>query len=175
MSIAMFSLRPHLILGLLLAAIGLAACGGSDDASDAPLTRAQYIATTDALCKQSNARTRKLNAELRAKSVGASTDAELLRRLAPILQRGYGPVRDNAAAFQAANPPAADAAAIERIRALYDRQAEFVRKLARAARRVDSNEFKSLSEQQKDVVKSARRLTRAYGFKECGSTKSDAS
>jgi hypothetical protein len=170
----MFRVRRHLGIGLALAAIGLAACGGSDDASDAPLTRAQYIATTDALCKQSNARTRKLNAELRRQSAGATNDADLLRRLAPVLERGYGPVRDNAAAFQAANPPAADAAEIERIRALYDRQAEFVRKLARAARRVDSSEFKSLSEQQKDVVTRARRLARSYGFKECGSTKSDA-
>jgi hypothetical protein len=167
--------RRHLGFGLVLAAIGLAACGGSDDATDAPLTRAQYIATTDALCKQSNARTRKLNAELRRRSAGATSDAQLLRRLAPVLERGYGPVRDNAAAFQAANPPAADAARIERIRALYDRQAEFARKLARAARRVDTDEFKSLSVQQKDVVTRARRLTRGYGFKECGSTKSDAS
>jgi hypothetical protein len=174
MWIGMFRTRRHLLVGLVLVAIGVTACGGSDDASDAPLTRAQYIATTDALCKQSNTRTRKLNAKLRAESAGATTDAELLRRIAPILQRGYGPVRDNAAAFQAANPPAADAAAIERIRALYDRQAEFVRKLARAARRADSNEFKSLSEQQKDVVTRARRLARSYGFKECGSTKSDA-
>lgn len=171
----MTSTRPHLAVGLVLAAIGLGACGGSDDAADATLTRAQYIAKTDALCKLSNARTRKLNAQLRARAAGAKTDAELLRRLAPILQRGYGPVRDNAAAFQAANPPAADAAAVERIRALYDRQAEFVRRLALAAKRVDSDEFKSLTEQQKDVVTRARRLTRSFGFKECGSAKSDAS
>jgi hypothetical protein len=171
----MFRARRHLGIGLALAAIGLAGCGGQDEAPDAPLTRAQYIATTDALCKQSNARTRKLNVELRRWSAGATSDAQLLRRLAPVLERGYGPVRDNAAAFQAANPPASDAAEIERIRALYDRQAEFVRKLARAARRVDSNEFKSLSEQQKDVVTRARKLARSYGFKECGSSKSDAS
>jgi hypothetical protein len=171
----MLRARLHLGIGLALAAIGLASCGGSDDVGDAPLTRAQYIATTDALCKQSNARTRTLNAELRRQSASATNDADLLRRLTPVLERGYGPVRDNAAAFQAANPPAADAAKIERIRALYDRQAEFVRKLARAASRADSDEFKSLSEQQKDVVTRARRLARSYGFKECGSTKSDAS
>ena len=171
----MLRARRQLGTGLALAALGLAACGGSDDAGDAPLTRAQYIATTDALCKQSNARTRKLNAELRRLAVGVTSDAQLLRRLAPVLERGYGPVRDNAAAFQAANPPAADAAQVERIRALYDRQAEYVRRLARAARRVDSNEFKSLSEQQKDVVTSARRLAHSFGFKECGSSKSDAS
>ncbi len=170
----MSGLRPHLAIGIALAAIGLASCGGSSDAGDAPLTRARYIATTDALCKQSNARTRRLNVELRRRAAGVTSDAELLRRLAPVLERGYGPVRDNAAAFQAANPPASDAAAIERIRALYDRQAEFVRRLARAARRVDTSEFKSLSELQKDVVKRARGLAHRFGFKECGSTKSDA-
>jgi hypothetical protein len=162
------------IIGLALASIAIAACGGSDDdAPDAPLTRAQYIAKTDALCKLSNARTKKLNAEIRARSAGSTSDEQLLRRLAPILERGYGPVRDNAAAFQAANPPAADAAAVERLRALYDRQAEFVRKLALAAKRGDANEFKSLTELQKDVVMRARRQARSFGFKECGSTKSD--
>ena len=170
----MLRVQPHLAIGLALAAVGVASCGGSNDAGDAPLTRAQYIATTDALCKQSNARTRTLNIELRRQAAGVTSDAQLLRRLAPVLERGYGPVRDNAAAFQAANPPAADAAEVERLRALYDSQAEFVRRLARAARRVDTNAFKSLSEQQKDVVKRARRLAHRFGFKECGSTKSDA-
>lgn len=170
----MARVRPHLLTGLALAAIGLAACGDSKNSSGDTLTRAQYIAKTDALCKQSNARTRKLNVQLRERAAGAADDAELLRRLAPILEHGYGPVRDNAAAFQAANPPPSDAAAVERIRALYDRQAEFVRKLALAAKRGDSNAFKALSEEQKDVVKRARRLARGFGFEECGNTKSDA-
>ena len=158
---------------LAVAALALGACGTSDDSKPPAPTRASYIEKTDALCKRSNARTRKLNIEIRERSAGATSDAQLLRRLAPILERGYGPVRDNAAAFQAANPPAADAGAIERIRALYDRQAEFVRKLAIAAKRVDSDEFTSLTERQKDVVTRARRLARGFGFKECGSTKSD--
>ena len=96
-----------------------------------------------------------------------------MRRLAPILERGYGPVRDNAAAFEAANPPAGDAAAIERIRKAYDEQAELVRRLAAAAKRGDVDAFKALSEEQKDVVTRARTLARAYGFAECGSSKSD--
>jgi hypothetical protein len=49
-----------------------------------------------------------------------------------------------------------------------------VRSLAAAARRGDARRFEALSEQQADVVTRARRLTRAYGFKECGSRKSDA-
>jgi hypothetical protein len=154
-------------------AIGLAGCGGSGD--EAAPTRAQFIATTDALCRASNKRTRRLNVEVQRVAAAAHDDAELLRRLAPILAQGYGPIRDNAAAFQAANPPAADAGRIERIRKAYDEQAELVRKLAAAAKRGDAGAFRSLSGQQKDVVTRARRLTRGYGFRECGSAKSDAS
>jgi hypothetical protein len=158
----------------LLAAIAafVAACGGSSGDGDA-LTRAQFIAKTDRLCQASNRRTRALNLQLNDAAARSRDDTELLRRLAPILERGYGPVRDNAAAFQAANPPAGDAAAIERIRKAYDEQAELVRRLAAAARRDDIDAFKTLSVQQKDVVTRARTLARAYGFEECGSSKSD--
>ncbi len=108
----------------------------------------------------------------RASETGSEKD--VLRALAPILERGYGQVRDNAAAFQAVNPPPADAAKIERIRKLYDQQAELVRKLAAAAKAVDVAEFKELSAQQVSVLSSARDAASAYGFKECGSEKSDA-
>ena len=154
-----------------VAFVGLASCGGDD--GDAP-TRAQFIADTDKLCERSNRRTRTLNRQLARAAAGARNDRELLRRLAPVLERGYGRVRDNAIAFRTADPPEGDAAQIERIRRLYDQQGEFVRKLASAARRGDSRTFQSLSSQQAEVVRRARRLTRAYGFKECGSTKSDA-
>ncbi len=161
---------PYVVL--VAAALGLASCGGGDE-NDAP-TRAQFIAGTDKLCEASNRRTRTLNQQVARAAESARNDRDLLRRLAPILERGYGRVRDNAIAFRTANPPAGDGAEIERIRRLYDQQAEFVSKLAAAARRGDSPAFESLSEQQRGVVTRARRLTRAYGFKECGSTKSDA-
>jgi hypothetical protein len=160
----------------LAVAVVAAACGGGGDARDdharAP-TRAQYVARTDRLCKASNARTRALNVQLLRAAAGARNDRELLRRLAPILQRGYGKVRDTAAAFQASNPPPDDAAAIERIRAAYDKQAEQLRRLAAAARAGDAARFRTLSDEQRKVVTRARRLARGYGFRECGSVKSD--
>ncbi len=159
-----------------LAVLGLAGCGGgdgdADGGADTP-TRAQFIAGTDRVCATSNRRTRVLNGQLARAAAGARDDRDLLRRLAPILERGYGRVRDNAIAFRTAEPPAADAAEIERIRRLYDRQAEFVRKLAAAARRGDARTFATLSDEQRQVVTRARRLARAFGFKVCGSTRSD--
>jgi hypothetical protein len=151
------------------AAAGLASCGDADGP-----TRAQFIAGTDKLCERSNRRTRTLNRQVAQAAAGARNERDRLRRLAPVLERGYDRVRDNAIAFRTEEPPAADADEIERIRRLYDRQAEFVRSLAAAARRGDARAFAALSEQQADVVTRARRLTRAYGFKECGSRKSDA-
>ena len=152
--------------------LSLAACGDSGGDGDTP-SRAEFVTKTDKLCEASNRRTRALNIELNEAASRSRNDAQLLRRLAPILERGYGPVRDNAAAFEAGNPPAGDDAKIERIRKAYDEQAELVRRLAAAAKRGDIDAFKALSEQQKDVVTRARRLARAYGFRECGSSKSD--
>ena len=170
----MSRMRPVLACVLVIAAAApaLGGCGGSSG-DDGP-TRAEYIAATDARCTASNKRTRELNVQLRRAAASASDDRDLLRRLAPILQRGYASVRDNAAAFEAADPPAADAAEVERIRDAYDEQAQQVRKLAAAARRGDIAAFGSLSEAQKAIITRARRLAREYGFRECGSSRSDA-
>jgi hypothetical protein len=167
--------RSTLACAVLAAAAALAVAGcasGDGDAADRP-TRAQFIAGTDRVCATSNRRTRVLNRQLARAAAGARDDRDLLRRLAPILERGYGRVRDNAIAFRTAEPPAADAARIDRIRRLYDRQAEFVSKLAAAARRGDVRRFEALSDEQRQVVSRARRLARAFGFKVCGSTRSD--
>ncbi len=159
---------------LAAAALALGACGGSgDDESEGP-TKAEFIAKTDAQCKVSNVRTKRLNEEASRAAEAAGTEAQLLKALTPILERGYGQIRDNASAFQSVNPPAGDAAEVEAIRKLYDQQAELVRRLAVAAARGDTEQFKSLTEQQRDLLTRARKATSAYGFKECGSAKSDA-
>ncbi len=170
----MSRMRPTPVILLAVAVLALQACGDAGG-DDAPLTRAQFIAKTDAQCKVSNARTKVLNEEVGRVAATTPSEAQLLRKLAPILDRGYGQIRDNAAAFQSVNPPAADAVEIERIRKIYDEQAELVRKLALAAKRGDTQQFKALSTQQEDVITRARKATSAYGFKECGSAKSDAS
>ena len=162
-----------LCIALVLApvAFAVAGCGGSDD-GDAP-TRAQFIAQTDELCTTSNRRTRTLNLKVRQAAAAARDDRDFMRRLAPILERGYDQVRANAAAFRAVESPVDDATEIARLRRLYDQQAQFVRRLAAAARRGDVRGFKSLTAEQQAVVMRARRLSRAYGFKQCGSTRSD--
>lgn len=159
---------------LAAAALALGACGDSGDGENPTPTRASYIEKTDALCEDSNKRTLKLNRDLQRAAETAEGNADLLKRLAPILRRGYGSVRDNAIAFRAVEAPPADEARIERIRKAYDRQADLARKLADAAADGDSARFRSVSAQQRRLVVSARRLARGYGFKECGSSKSDA-
>jgi len=156
------------------AAAALASCGGSEDEPQAAPTRAAFIAKVDEGCKSSNSRTRALNRELERAAAGARGDKDLLRRLAPVLERAYGPLRDNAAAFHAANPPPADAAEIERIRKLYDEQAELARKLAAAAKQGDVKRYNGLLAEQREVVERSRSRTRAFGFTQCGSSKSDA-
>ncbi len=161
-----------LCAALAVAALGLAACGDGEADSDAP-TRAQFIAQTDARCKTSNRRTRTLNQQLSRAAAGAGNEKDLLRRLAPILERGYPRLSENAKAFRAVDPPADDATEIARISRLYDQQAEFVRKLAEAAERRDVSRFTTLTNQQQALVTRTRRMARAYGFRECGSSKSD--
>jgi len=167
-------MRTTTICLLLTTALALGACGGSGDSENPVPTRAAYIERTDALCEASNERTRKLNRELQRASAAAGDEGDQLKRLAPILRRGYGAVRDNAVAFRAVQAPPADEARIERIRKAYDRQAELARKLADAAARGDAVRFRSVAAQQRRLVVSARKLTRGFGFDECGSSKSDA-
>lgn len=157
---------------LAVAVLGLQACGG--DGTPDELTRAEFVAKTDAQCKVSNARTKTLNEEATRAAAAAPTEAQLLRELTPILERGYRQVRDNAAAFRAVDPPSADAAEIDRIRTLYDEQVEVVRKLGAAAKDDDLEQYKAVSEEQKDVLARLREATSAFGFQECGSIKSDA-
>jgi len=165
-------MRRKLACAVLAAtALAVAGCGSRDD--DLAGTRAQYIARVDTLCEASNRRTRTLNGRLSRAAAGARDDRELLRRLAPVLARGYSSVRKNATVFKAADAPARDAAAVERIAKAYDQQAEQVRALAAAARNGDVRAFRSLSEEQEQLVTRARRLARDYGFRECGSLKSD--
>jgi hypothetical protein len=177
----MSRMRTKIAAVLAVAGLTLMGCGRSGD-KPPPLaqsppppeqTREQFIAKTDAQCKASNIRTRALNRELQRAAAGAVDNEQLLQRLAPILAKGYEPVRENAAAFRAATPPAADAAAVEKIRTVYDEQPELVRELADAAKRGDTARYDAVSEEQAALVTKARRLARDYGFKECGSAKSD--
>ena len=48
-----------------------------------------------------------------------------------------------------------------------------MRKLAEAAERRDVSRFTTLTNQQQALVTRTRRMARAYGFRECGSSKSD--
>jgi len=162
---------------LLLAAVALAlvtGCGGTGDEDAKAPTREQFIAETDMRCRTSNRRTQALNEDVQRAAAGAQSDEQLVRRLAPILERGRDTVRDSATVFQSTQAPDADASAITRIRAAYDRQAELARKLAAAAGDGDLEQFQALSGRQRDGVAAARRLARDYGFKVCGSTNSDA-
>ena len=138
---------------LVAVAFALTACG--DDQA-----RADFIAARDAQCKASNARTRKLNVQSAAAAEKARSEKELLRLLAPILARGYRQVSENAAVFEAAEPPAADAEEVKQIRRLYHEQAKSKRSgSCPSARRTSSR---------------ARKATRAFGFNVCGSSQSDA-
>src|SRR5215213_9213149 len=145
---------------VVMAALGIGACA---DEPAGP-TRAEFIAKVDAQCQVSNIRTKRLNVQAAAAADTRRTEAQLLRKLVPILERGYEQVRDNAAAFRAVDPPPADTAEVEQIRKLYDEQAEIVRKLGLAAKRGDVDAFKAVSEEQKDVIVRARKATSAYGF-----------
>lgn len=158
-----------------LAALAVAGCGGSsDDHEAASPTRAEFIAQTDARCQTSNARTRDLNAEVVRVSQGVTDERVLLRRLAPVLERGSKAVGDNADAFAATTPLPADAKKIAELRTLYERQATLAGRLAAAAKRGDVDDFRLYTTEQTDVLARVRQRAKAFGFKECGSAKSDA-
>ena len=156
---------------LVVAALVPAGCGGEEPQ---PRSHAELVAKIDARCEVTNAETKKINEEAELVGERADTQEQLLRELAPILERASDQVRQNAAAFKSVEPTGNDAAKLDRIRRFYDRQTRLAHKFAAAAKRGAVDEFKMLSELQKDLLRRLRKATSDFGFKECGSTRSDA-
>jgi hypothetical protein len=131
--------------------MSLAACGGGDSKDNKPLSKADYIAKGDAICKKEGAKIDAVAAKLGQKSSEADF-ANFQKTIVSGLDKELSGLRG-------LEPPKADA---DHLNAIYDEVDAIKQKIADAKPSEIPNLFPSdpFAKPNKEAV--------AYGFKECG-------
>ena len=140
------------LMGALAVALGAAACGGGDDG----LSRAEYIAQADAICKRSQRRLEDLG---QADSVNRFV--QLTERAIPILRKQF---RD----IDALEPPEEIAAQVHEWHEVNTRGVEELEDLPQAVRVRDRARSEALLRRAARHEERAAALARRIGFKVCG-------
>jgi len=152
---------------LAAGALVLGACGGEDkDKQDAGVTRPQYIAEVDALCKKVTAQSRSRNRKIQALIEGSGSFASRLRKGAPLLRQTYKAQAAKLATFKRIEPPAADRAPIAELTVAAQGALDDLRKVLPAADRGDLPPIIDLAGDATGNRTKAERLGVRYGFRE---------
>lgn len=141
--------RAARIVVICTAAAGLVACG--DDA----LTKEEFIAAADEICKEAEERTEDLKAPTTPEEIRAfATEARVA-------------IREVVAEVRELAPPEEDRQDIERFLDDLDEAAEVLPQIADASERKDTEQVGELVAQLQDKVASAREFADEYGFESC--------
>jgi len=155
------------------AMLALTGCGGSDDPQPAagsdgpdtaaqPLTKAQFIAKADGICREVKTAHKPYADEVNALPRGAD-----LRRVAPLLEGALLQSRKGLARLRAVPAPVQDEAALEAYYAAAERLLEAHAKLAGAARTGDRPAGERVARTTTALSNDESRLGSAYGLKDC--------
>jgi hypothetical protein len=181
---------------LVAASLFVAACGGDDDGGDEPagqattttqasepetttsapsksVTKEDYIARADAFCRGADARARESNERLKEAVEGASGEEAQLAAAVPVLRAGLEVQKRDTEEFQSIEPPREDAETIDGLHQIYDQRVAKVEQMLEAAEAGDADRFGALLQEANELKLRSRAIMRDYGFKECGSGKSD--
>jgi hypothetical protein len=170
--------RSIILAAAAATALLTAGCGGGDDgggkaaaakpASAAapapkPLTKSQYLAKADALCRDARAIGTKANTAVRkafaAKNAKAAADA---------IDK-YGPsFAGKIVALHKLPQPKGDEAELQQLLNLMDTQVKAFVLESTALRKGDQKRLSELAQAQRDAVSAADELGRQYGFQVCG-------
>jgi hypothetical protein len=143
-------------LAALAAAVAVAAGCGAGEEGDGRLTKEEFIAAADAICKEANA---KLDA------LGTPTTLEQIAKFAGDAIT----IQEEALAdLKALKPPAADEATINEAYALLDQQLELGRQIEAAAKEGDQAKIQELVGEVQPIDSQADQIAQDYGLKECG-------
>ena len=159
------------VLGAAMLAV--AGCGGSDDPQPAagsdgpdtaapPLTKAQFIAKADGICREVNTAHKPY-----ADKVDALPRGTDLRRVAPLLEGALMQSRKGLARLRALPAPAEGEAALEAYYVAAERVLEAHARLADAARRNDRPAGEKVARTTTALSDDERRLGSAYGLEDC--------
>ncbi len=144
-------------LGLLLvvAAATAAGCGGGGGGGDERLTKEEYIAEADAICKEAND---KLDA------LGEPT----LGNFEQYISDAEGIARDQLAKLRALSPPAEDEETLNSAYDLIERQIELALEGSEALKNQDQAAFERVSGEIEQINAEADQIAQDYGLQECG-------
>ena len=161
-----------LAAALALAALVVAGCGG-DDSQDAPatLTKAQYIARADDICRANQNRLEPIEQDLQQLPTDAQGRGDT-NRIEPILERALEATREGYERLRALPVPAEGKATVERWLASTASAIEAFAGVLEAVRDDDREAAREPSERVDRLSVQQRNLARSYGFKACRSAAS---
>ena len=157
------------MLAGMLAAVALlaTACGGDDEAAkDEGVTRPQYIAQVDALCRKVTRESRPINREIQKLLEASGSLSGRLRKGAPLLRRTYDKQAAKFAAFKKIEPPEADRARIATLTTAAQQALDDLRDALPAADAGDVPPIIDLATDASGARTKAERLGVSYGFRE---------
>jgi len=159
------AMRP-LLAGMLVAAAMLAgACGGEDAKPDKSITRPQFIAKVDALCRKVKMQSRPRDRKLQALVDGSGSFSSRLRKGAPLLREFHDVQRAKVDRIKRFEQPPADRAEIAKITAAADAALKDLEGSLPAADRGDLPSFIDTIFDASGQRATAERLGEAYGLR----------
>jgi hypothetical protein len=146
-----------------------AGCGDDDKKSDSSsgekLTKSEYIAKADDICRDTKKATKKYSDQLDELQGKAGND---LTKLAPILEGGFKEERKGRARLRALPAPSEDKATLDAYFASADKTLDVGAQLERAAKENDVAKAKKLIKDNEGVDDRQKQQATQYGFKVCG-------
>jgi hypothetical protein len=154
-------------LALCLAVASMSACSGKQGSSSVGdtggssgrLTKAQYIARGDAICKDMNEVPDKIAEPEDASDIGAVAD---------YLQQSLDETRPKVDELEALQPPAGDQDVATRMNDTYDQLLAKEAEVIAAARARDNERYDQAQAEVKELTMKLSEEASAYGFEVCG-------
>ncbi len=155
-----------LVAVLCSATLAAAGCGDDGDSSSAgkALTKAQYIAQADRICREVEAATKTYADQVDALPEGSGTE-----RIGNILDGGLAETRKGVDRLKALQAPSEDRATVKAYFSSIDKAIVVYEGLVQAVRAEDEAKAKRYARQADPLFDEQRRLARQYGFKQCRS------
>jgi hypothetical protein len=147
---------------------GLVAAGCGDSGGGGDVSKADYIAEADSLCKKLNDDAEKIGDELQQSVQGVKSEDELFEKITPKLEEGLDLTRNGVEDFKNIEPPEADRATIDKLHGEMDKQVTLLEDVVAAAKDRDAQKFTQIADEGEKADDRTNQLAADYGFKECG-------
>ncbi len=157
------TLRVLAALAVAMSLLALAACGGDDDSSDEPVTKADYIEQGDAICQELYKQRDPLETEAARAALDGDTEgaAQTFENAAEITDNRVAELRE-------LTPPEGDEAAVDEIWTRGEEVADTARTAADAIRTEDQKSLAKASAQGRIATTRFNKAAIDYGFFSCG-------